>query len=158
MGVKDRAAVTAGGLLVAIILSQAPHFSLEQGDIVVDPEVVQPAVVTFRADLERRTQASGGSLCGGATTWAPGRTDLGSNVWPPASLLLQPRLGNGNDGISIKRIVTYAGLLHFPFPPLRWGHTSGCLVPLERKLQETGCCICFSPCLSPTPRTVPSTH
>lgn len=86
--------------------------------------MVQPAVITFRADLERRTQASEGSLCGGATTWVRGRMDLGSNVWPPASLLAQPRLGNGNDGISIKRVVTYAeggGSLHFPFPSLRWG-------------------------------------
>ena len=58
MGIKDRAAVIAGTLLVAIILSQAPHFSLVQSDVIVDPEVVQPVVTTFGADLKRRTRVS----------------------------------------------------------------------------------------------------
>lgn len=91
---------------MAIIFSQAPHFSLVQRDIIVDPEVVQPAVITFRVDLERRTQASEGNLSGGGTTWVRRRMDLGSNVWPPVCLLAQPCLGNGNDSIYIKIVVT----------------------------------------------------
>lgn len=46
--------ITAGKLPVAIIFSQAPHFSLVQSDVFVDTEVVQPVVITLWVDLERR--------------------------------------------------------------------------------------------------------
>lgn len=46
---------TAAMLFMAIIFPQTPHFSLVQGDVIVDPEVVQPVVVTFRIDLGKRT-------------------------------------------------------------------------------------------------------
>lgn len=45
---------TAGELLVAIIFSQAPHFSLVQSDVIIDQEVIQPGVTTFWVDLDRR--------------------------------------------------------------------------------------------------------
>lgn len=45
---------TAGELLVAIIFSQAPHFRLEQSDVTVDREVIQPGVIAFWVDLDRR--------------------------------------------------------------------------------------------------------
>lgn len=45
---------TAGKLLVAIIFSQAPQFSLVQSDVIVDLEVIQPGVITFWVDLDRR--------------------------------------------------------------------------------------------------------
>lgn len=99
---EDRAAVTAGRLLVAIIFSQAPHFSFVQRDIVVDPEVVQPAVITFRVDLDKRTQASKGSLCGEGTTSLQGPGLQCAVSRSPGATLF----GNGNDSIYIKTVIT----------------------------------------------------
>lgn len=61
---------------MAIVFSQAPHFSLVQGDVIVDPEVVQPAVITLRVDLERRRQMSESSLWGRGKTLSCRDLDL----------------------------------------------------------------------------------
>lgn len=71
-----RIASAEGILLVAIIFSQAPHFSLVQGDVTVDPEVVQPAVITLRVDLEKRWQMSERSLWGRGKTLSCRNLDL----------------------------------------------------------------------------------
>lgn len=64
---------TAGKLLVAIIFSQAPHFSFVQSDVLVDPEVVQPVVIAFWVDLERRVCVSKRS------PWARGKSGFEVN-------------------------------------------------------------------------------
>lgn len=66
---RTRTAGTADVLFVAIFFSQAPHFGLVQGDVIVDPEVVQPAVITCRVDLERGRQVSERSLWERGKTW-----------------------------------------------------------------------------------------
>lgn len=71
-----RIASAEGILLVAIVFSQAPHFSLVQSDVIVDPEVVQPAVITLRVDLERRRQMSERSLWGSGKTLSCRDLDL----------------------------------------------------------------------------------
>lgn len=71
-----RFASAEGILLVAIVFSQAPHFSLVQSDVIVDPEVVQPAVITLRVDLERRRQMSERSLWGSGKTLSCRDLDL----------------------------------------------------------------------------------
>lgn len=76
LALMTRIASAEGILLVAIIFSQAPHFSLVQSDVFVDLKVVQPAVFTLRVDLERRRQMSERNLWGRGKTWSCRDLDL----------------------------------------------------------------------------------
>ena len=71
-----RIARAEGLLLVVIVFSQAPYFSLVQSDVFVDPEVVQPVVVTLRVDLERSRQMSERNLWGRGKTLSCRDLDL----------------------------------------------------------------------------------
>ena len=67
---------STAGILLVVIISQAPHFSLVQSDVIVDPEVVQPVVIALRVDLERGMQTSERSQWGRGKTWACRDLDL----------------------------------------------------------------------------------